>query len=218
MRERGSVWVAIAIEAGRPAGHAARALAEVVLVVVALLLPNVAGAQDAITGQLLVAEPDLVDPNFSRTVVLIVSHDAGGALGVVVNRPYGRLSAGEVLEQLGRTPLAPGPEVDVCYGGPVRAGGVMVLHSRDYRSERSQEVTADIAVTAAPEVMDALIRGDGPEQVLVALGYAGWGRGQLERELGRGSWSVVDVDPALVFAEDPSTVWQRALRRRGVEL
>lgn len=168
--------------------------------------------------QLLIALPALADPNFSRSVALICQHDADGAMGIVVNR-VSEYTIGDVLRQMQidsddqtlceRTVLA---------GGPVHPERGFVLHD----GERSWESTLTIAdglhVTTSRDILEAMARGEGPERATIALGYAGWGAGQLEFELGENSWLTAPADAELLFATPLEQRWQGAAGRIGVDM
>jgi putative transcriptional regulator len=174
---------------------------------------------DGLAGQLLVAEPDLDDPNFDHTVVLMLHHDGEGALGLVINRPYGTAPNDELLRRLGVGAGEPVTgETVLYYGGPVQPDVGMLVHSADYARAGTKRVTGEIAVTSDPTALADLVRGNGPERAIPVLGYAGWAPGQLESELAQGSWFVLPAEPSLVFAADPAKIWATALARRGIDL
>ena len=178
-----------------------------------------APAQDSLAGQLLVATPDLQDPNFSETVVYLVHHDQSGAMGLVLNRVLGAGPLDKILEGLGmpsngRANL----ELRVYYGGPVEPRRGFMLHSPDYRAEDTVVLSDLAALTVSPGILQDIAAGKGPRRSLFALGYAGWGPEQLERELAAGAWVVVEPDADLLFDDHPETKWQRAFDRRGIDL
>lgn len=166
----------------------------------------------------LIAMPAMADPNFTETVTYICKHDAEGAFGIVLNRPS-ELSLGEMLGQLaielGDRRLAERP---VMLGGPVEPERGFVLH----RSEKAYEATiaagAELKLTSSPDILAAIGRGDAPEPLLVALGYAGWGGGQLEAELGSSTWLTVPADPAIIFDTPFEQRWTAALGLPGVDI
>jgi putative transcriptional regulator len=205
----------------RPKASARRAAAALAL---ALAVPAIAraepgGASDAsLTGRLLVASPGMKDPRFSRTVIFVVKHDATGALGLVVNRPFKEVSIASLLARLGLEHEGVGGSMRMHYGGPVEPGRVFVLHSAEYRGEDTQVIANDIAITMAPGVLRAIGSGSGPRRSLLFLSYSGWGPGQLDREMRSGGWIAVPADAALVFDDDHGTKWERAIGRREVEL
>jgi putative transcriptional regulator len=168
---------------------------------------------------LLVATPDLEDPNVRRTVVDMIHHDDGGAMGLVVNRVLGTGPLDKMLEGLGLDPRGEGRiDIEVHYGGPVEAGRVFMLHTPDYRVDETVVVSDLAAVTVAPEILEDIAAGHGPRRSMFALGYAGWAAHQLEDELTAGAWVVVEADEALLFDQESDTKWQRAFDRRGIDL
>ena len=176
-------------------------------------------AQSAtLAGQLLVARTELQDPRFVRSVIYIVHHDAGGAMGLILNRPIGEASLSELLERAGVEGTGVNGEIRVHFGGPVEPGRGFVLHTADYKVEGTQVVKDGIAMTARPEILRAMGTGTGPRQSLFTLGYAGWAPGQLEAELKAGSWEIVPADKTLVFDENAETKWERAMARRTIQL
>lgn len=179
------------------------------------------GGEDAAAstaGMLLVAEERLSDPNFDRTVVLMVHHDAEGAMGLVVNRRYGKAPVAELLRQLGREPGAAAGEIDVYYGGPVEPQVGFMLHGPGYATPATREVTGGLSMTGDPEAVAAFATGRLPGPAKLVLGYAGWGPGQLESELARHDWLVVPADASLVLSGEVDEVWQQAFARRGIDL
>jgi putative transcriptional regulator len=167
---------------------------------------------------MLVALPSLQDPNFSRTVALICQHDAEGAMGVVVNRPS-EYSFGDLLEQMG-IPLRDARLRDrrVLAGGPVHPERGFVLHDGQGGWDSTLSITGSLHVTTSRDVLEAMAAGEGPAHATVALGCAGWGKGQLERELTEHSWLTVPCDPPLVFETPLDARWQAAAGRIGVDM
>lgn len=180
--------------------------------------PKAMPHQDGLAGQLLVAEPSLDDPNFDHTVVLIVQHDPSGALGLVVNRPYGKAPTAELLSRLGVDAGPVSGETLLFYGGPVQPSVGMVVHSTDYALPDTRRITPAVAVTSNPAILADLAAGKGPKRAVPVLGYAGWAPGQLERELAQGAWFTIPADPELIFAPDTAKAWERAVSRKGVDL
>ncbi|HTP51368.1 MAG TPA: YqgE/AlgH family protein [Anaeromyxobacteraceae bacterium] len=160
----------------------------------------------------------MVDPRFSRTVIYMVQHDANGAMGLIVNRPFKEASIASLLEQLGMEHKGVSGALRMHYGGPVGAGTVFVLHTADYRGARTKVVRDGIALTGSPDVLRAIGSGVGPRRALLLLSYSGWAPGQLEQEIHAGAWVVVPPDLALIFDDDYETKWERALARRDVDL
>jgi putative transcriptional regulator len=168
----------------------------------------------SLTGQLLVASPRMGDARFQRTVILMVRHDKKGALGIIINRPLGVRSLATLLEALGDVAPPGTATVRIFAGGPVQSEVGFIVHSADYDRQDTLRVTSEVAVTASLDVLRDVARSQGPQKVLVALGYAGWGAGQLETELARDDWLVAPADPDLIFDTARERVWDEAMARR----
>jgi putative transcriptional regulator len=169
----------------------------------------------------LVAAPSLLDPNFKRTVVLLVDHRPEGSLGFVVNRPA-QVRMRAMLERLGLTvPDAPHSDSSVLVGGPVAPQtGWVVFEQGAAASAHSQEVVRvsdRLAVSASRELLQALVAHQGPERMLLVLGYSGWGPGQLDSEIVQGAWIPVDFDDRIVFDTPFDERWASALRILGID-
>lgn len=177
-------------------------------------------------GQLLVAMPGIGDPRFERTVIYLCAHSAEGAMGLVVNKTADGITFGELLERLEIVgegdPIAFEPAIagrPVQFGGPVETGRGFVLHSSDYFSaEATLPIDNRIGLTATLDVLRAIAAGRGPKRSLMALGYAGWGPGQLESEIQRNGWMTVPADEEIVFDMDLDAKYRRAMQRLGVDL
>jgi putative transcriptional regulator len=181
-------------------------------------VPSVGDGDDGLTGRLLVAAESMGDPRFKNTVIYMVEHNAGGAMGLIVNVPFGAMPWAPLFERLGlEAPEAAGG-IDVYYGGPVEPDRGFLLHSAEVVTEGSIVVGAGVAMTVEAEMLRRIARGEGPERSLFALGYSGWGPRQLESELARDDWFTIPFDPALVFAVDPARSWERATARRSLDL
>ena len=169
-----------------------------------------------LTGQLLIAMPGMSDPRFARAVVYICSHSPSGAMGLIVNRLFGEADFRMLLEQLNLEISLGTPEVPVQFGGPVEMGRGFVLHSGDYLSEGTTKIDEQIAVTATVEIVQDIANGKGPERAMMALGYAGWGEGQLEDEVKSNGWLTVAADEEILFGSDLETKWDRAMAKIGI--
>ncbi len=173
----------------------------------------------SLTGQLLIAMPQMLDPRFARSVVYICAHsEEAGAMGLVVNKLLASLSMDELFTHLKLDPGPLGRSRPVCFGGPVEPGRGFVLHTADYREEATLVVTDGLAVTATLDILRAIGRGDGPRHSLLALGYAGWAPGQLDAEMQANGWLSAPADADLVFDPDFEGKWQRALGKLGIDL
>jgi len=165
----------------------------------------------SLTGQLLIAMPAMEDPRFAQTVVYMCAHSAEGAMGIVLNRPLARPTFDELLNQLDLKPVPPARDIRLIEGGPVEQGRGFVLHSADWTSDASLRVDDTTALTASLDVLQAIAEGGGPSQGILALGYAGWGPGQLDGEMQQNAWLSVPAEKAIIFDDDDATKWKRAL-------
>jgi len=169
-------------------------------------------------GKLLIAMPSMGDPRFEKSVIYICAHSDDGAMGLIVNKPAKDLKFDDLLDQLNIKSDRPIDGVDVFYGGPVEFGRGFVLHSRDYTSEDSTlTVNDEFGMTATLDILEDISNGQGPEACLLALGYAGWGPGQLEGEIRSNGWLTCDADRELVFDEDTDGKWIAALKTLGID-
>jgi putative transcriptional regulator len=171
-----------------------------------------------LTAKLLIAMPGMGDPRFDRSVVFMCAHSEDGAMGLIVNKPTHDLAFGDLLDQLG---IASGPEtirLPIHVGGPVEHGRGFVLHSSDYRRQGSTlGINDSFGMTATLEILEDIAKGSGPRDALLALGYAGWGPGQLESEIQRNGWLTCDAREGLVFETPDSEKWSAALGEIGVD-
>lgn len=169
--------------------------------------------------QLLIAMPSMADPRFARTVIYMCSHNAEGAMGLVINKPYPGLTFPNLLTQLGIESTADN-NIVVRLGGPVETGRGFVLHSTDYMRQGSVKIdeTIGIGLTATLDVLRAIATGTGPQHSLFALGYAGWGAGQLDSEIQENAWLAVPADFELLFDSHLDGLWDRAVRKIGIDV
>lgn len=170
-----------------------------------------------LTGQLLIAMPGLRDPRFARTVIYLCAHNGDGAMGLVINRLVGSLTFPDLLHQLGIESQSLGDEIRIHFGGPVESSRGFVLHSHDYQRESTLKVTDDMGLTATVDILRDIASGQGPRNSLLALGYAGWGPGQLDSEIQANGWLHVGADQTLVFDDDLDHKWERAIGKLGID-
>lgn len=173
---------------------------------------------DFLSGRLLIAMPGIGDPRFERAVVFLCAHDAEHAIGLAVNRPVDGLTLESLFERIGlEPPLGRLADEAVLMGGPVERERGFVLHTDDYLlDDVSMPVMDGIALTTTRDVLQAMGGAAAPRKALLALGYAGWGAGQLEREVRENVWLVCDPDEALLFDDDHDHKWSRALEKLGI--
>lgn len=170
-----------------------------------------AAKQTGLKGHLLIARPKMPDPRFAKTVILMIEHNAKGAIGLVINRPMGKGPAKKLLEILGIDSAGAKGEIGVHYGGPVELDHGFVLHSPEYRRQGTRAIVKGVAVSSGPNILRDIAQGKGPKKSLFILGYAGWAPGQLESELKREDWFTAPADGRFVFDKDLAGKWRRAL-------
>jgi len=171
----------------------------------------------SLAGQLLLAMPGMLDPNFDSAVTYICEHSEKGAVGLIINRPLS-MNISEVLQQLSLSvndgELASQP---VLRGGPVQAERGFVLHESQNEWDSTTNVGHSIFVTTSQDILSAMAAGTGPERMLLALGYAGWGAGQLEEEIRQNAWLTAPATPDLVFSTPFEQRWQASAAEIGVD-
>ncbi len=170
-----------------------------------------------LTGKILIAMPGIGDERFENAVILICAHAEDFAMGLVLNKPMRKLSLSELLEQLDIQTQKPLPEMNVLDGGPVGRDRGFVLHSEDFNcAEATMQVGENLCLTATRDVLQAIASTQPPAQAILALGYSGWGAGQIENELLQNAWLVCESDPELVYAQNHKDKWTMALERLGI--
>lgn len=170
-----------------------------------------------LTGKLLIAMPAMSDPRFAQSVVFVCAYSAEGAMGLIINKPANGLRLNDLLDQLDISRSQDAKDLPVHFGGPVENGRGFVLHDGSHRSSISTlDVNDRFGMTATLDILEDIASGQGPKHSLVALGYAGWGPGQLEAEISQNAWLTVEADPDLVFAPQDDSKWEAALNKLGV--
>jgi len=171
-----------------------------------------------LTGKVLIAMPAMEDPRFARSVVFMCAHSAEGAMGLIVNKPASDLSLRGLLDQVSISTSPAMADRPVHFGGPVEHARGFVLHSGEYNSRvTTLQVSEPFGMTATVDVLEDLAAGAGPDRAIVALGYAGWGPGQLEAEIAQNGWLTGDATSDLVFATPDAAKWDAALRGLGID-
>ncbi len=171
-----------------------------------------------LTGQLLIAMPGMPDPRFAESVIYICAYSDDGAMGLVVNKRYDDIDIEDLLEELEIKPEHACADMPVHFGGPVEAGRGFVLHTADFEVDGTLDVAGNIALTSSIEVLSAIADGRGPAKSLLALGYAGWGPGQLELEIQENGWLHVPADEMILFGRENDSKWRQAMAKLGVDL
>jgi len=172
----------------------------------------------SLANHFLIAMPALADPNFARTVTLICDHSNEGTMGLVVNRPTD-LKLRDILDQMGIDASgALAADLPVYYGGPVQNHRGFVLHEPIGQWQATLAVTDTLGVSSSRDILEAIAHNQGPARCLIALGYAGWSPGQLERELSENAWLNGPADQAILFDLPPESRWKAAAQCVGVDL
>jgi len=172
---------------------------------------------ESLRDHFLIAMPSLNDGYFGHAVTYICDHDEEGALGLVINQPT-EFSLRELLEHVELEPGEDVPEMPVFRGGPVQPEHGFVLHSAEQSWRGSQAITDSIVLTTSRDVLEAINAGKGPGRVLIALGHAGWGPGQLENELAENAWLTARADPGILFDRPSAERWRAAAELIGIDV
>lgn len=171
-----------------------------------------------LTNQFLIAMPSMADPFFARTVTYLCQHNEEGALGIIINRPL-QLTLKEIIEQMDikfhNDALS---DLPVYFGGPVQPDRGFVLHEPGGEWKSTLKISDSLWLTTSRDILEAISRGDGPHQVLLALGYAGWGEGQLEREIVENAWLNAEAEQSIIFNLPASHRWKAAAGLMGVDI
>ena len=168
-------------------------------------------------GRLLIATPDMGDPRFRSAVIYICSHDRSGAMGIIINKSKGRLNISDMLENIGIEGDVQIADTPVLNGGPVDIDRGFVLHSSDYfQADTSLKLSDTLNLTTTKDILISLVSDYAPEKAMLAVGYSGWGAGQIEREVQDNAWIVADADEALIFDTDLDSKWKKALGSLGI--
>jgi putative transcriptional regulator len=170
-----------------------------------------------LAGQLLIAMPAQHGTPLGEAVIYLCAHSPEGAIGLVLNRPLPHVSFDLLLSRLAIDPVPPKRRVEMRSGGPVEPARGLVLHTDDWTSDGSTRVDGRLAVTSTLDVLKALADGGCPQQGFLALGYTGWGPGQLDREIVEGCWLTAGSDLGVVFDGDHAKKWRRALGTMNID-
>jgi len=177
---------------------------------------------DSLAGQLIVATPEMPDPRFSKTVIVIVRHDHTGALGLVINKLIGSSTVADLLTDFGEDGKNAVETIAINYGGPVQPFAGLSLHSPDFSSESTTLINDYLSMSAGVEVLKAMAEDRGPNNALFMLGYAGWAPSQLENEMQLRAWVIAPADETFIFTRDPEREsdgkWKKALDRMQINL
>tara|TARA_Y100001936_G_scaffold78033_1_gene76453 strand:+ start:289 stop:840 length:552 start_codon:yes stop_codon:yes gene_type:complete len=170
-----------------------------------------------LTGQIIVSMPSLEDERFFKTVIYICAHSKEGSMGIIINKKIDYDLYPDLLEQLGIDKPLDKKKLFVRYGGPVESGRGFVLHSDDMVRQETINIDKGVALTSTVDFFEDLAKGKGPKNSILALGYAGWGPGQLESEIMQNSWMSLSVDTSFLFDDEVSHKWNQAFKILGVD-
>ena len=163
---------------------------------------------------LLLSMPQMADPNFARTVVLLCKHNHEGAFGLIMNRPL--VTTGRVVVSVD-PPVSTERELEVWIGGPVEPGSSWILVGGQLEKISGVPIVEGLSLSTSPDLLQSLLEPNPPANTRLIVGYSGWGPGQLEAELEESAWLLSDVDPTLLFSSPPDQMWEKAIRRLGAD-
>ena len=170
-----------------------------------------------LTGQILISMPSLEDERFEKSVIYMCAHSSEGAMGIIINKKIDYDLYPDLLEQLGIDKPLIKNKLYLRYGGPVESGRGFVLHSDEFVQKETLNISKGIALTSTSEFFEDLSKGSGPKNSILALGYAGWGPGQIELELASNSWMTLEVEASFIFDESVTNKWRDAYNLLGVD-
>lgn len=174
-----------------------------------------------LTNHFLIAMPGMTDPFFKRAVVYICEHNDEGAMGIIINSPI-EITVGEMLDSIDITPVHPkvmkaSLNVPVLNGGPIAEDRGLILHQPKDSYQSTIDVSEQLSVTTSKDILNVLGTEAEPKDYVVALGYSGWGAGQLESELAENSWLTVAADPEVIFSTPADNRWQKSIEMLGID-
>ena len=169
-----------------------------------------------LTGQIIVSMPSLQDEGFYKTVIYICAHSSEGSMGIIINKKIDYVFFPDLLEQLGIDKPIKNKKLFLRYGGPVETSRGFVLHSDDIVQKETLNIHKGVALTSTSEFFEDLVKGKGPKNSILALGYAGWQPGQLESEIIQNSWMSLSVEANFLFDDKLSKKWNEAYKLLGV--
>jgi len=170
-----------------------------------------------LTGQILVSMPSLQDERFFKTVIYMCAHSSEGSMGIIINKKIDYDLYPDLLEQLGIDKSFKNKKIFIRYGGPLESGRGFILHSDDIIRKETLNIDKGVALTSTSDFFDDLTKGKGPKNSILALGYAGWGPGQLENEIIQNSWIPTPIETNFLFDEHVSKKWNDAYKMMGFD-
>jgi len=172
---------------------------------------------DFLKGHLLIAMPNLADPNFAQSVTCICEHTAEGAVGLTINRRHPSLTGRHIFDELDISCYPHTEALPIYIGGPVHMGEIFILHGRPFQWEGSLMVTPEVAMSNTRDILESIAQGRGPSSFIITLGCAGWGANQLETEIKANAWLTCPATVDLLFAVPSESCWEEAMKTVGVD-
>ena len=164
----------------------------------------------------IISMPHMNDPIFSKSLIYICEHDNDGAMGLIINKPMISENAADIIQQTGLTQIEPLP--DIYFGGPVNLEMGLILHDANYNIEGTLTISKSVALTSNKQIVLDLKNGDGPDEFRFSFGYAGWGKGQIEREIENGDWLLMPADDDFIFSIPNTDKWKKAASKFGIDI
>ena len=164
----------------------------------------------------IISMPHMNDPIFSKSLIYICEHDNDGAMGLIINKPMISENAADIIQQTGLAQIEPPP--DIYFGGPVNLEMGLILHDANYNIEGTLTISKSVAITSNKQIVLDLKNGDGPDEFRFSFGYAGWGKGQIEREIENGDWLLMPADDDFIFSIPNTDKWKKAASKFGIDI
>ncbi len=164
----------------------------------------------------IISMPHMNDPIFSKSLIYICEHDDDGAMGLIINKPMISENASDIIQQTGLTQIEPLP--DIYFGGPVNLEMGLILHDANYNIEGTLTISKSVALTSNKQIVLDLKNGGGPDEFRFSFGYAGWGKGQVEREIENGDWLLMPADDDFIFSIPNTDKWKKAASKFGIDI
>jgi putative transcriptional regulator len=164
----------------------------------------------------IISMPHMNDPIFSKSLIYICEHDNDGAMGLIINKPMISENAADIIQQTGLAQIEPQP--DIYFGGPVNLEMGLILHDANYNIEGTLTISKSVALTSNKQIVLDLKNGGGPDEFRFSFGYAGWGKGQIEREIENGDWLLMPADDDFIFSIPNTDKWKKAASKFGIDI
>ena len=164
----------------------------------------------------LISMPHMNDPIFSKSLIYICEHNKDGSMGLIINKPMISENTAEIIQQTGLAQINPTPKI--YFGGPINLEMGLFLHNTTYDIEGTLSVSKSVLLTSNKQIVIDLINGNGPDVFRFSFGYAGWGKGQIEREIENGDWLLMPADDNFIFSIPNSDKWKKAASKFGIDI